>query len=523
MKLALLSPIGPLDRYGYQNIYPVALESFSLLTERIYLVSSTRNNANVEGIKKQFPKLTYISNEETWYKLDDDGNEIFDIFQLNTNLDIGVEQIKRDGMDAVFLIAINNYIPEKAIPLLYQKAEKMLADGRPVEWGYRRFQIKNRLFVPDLKIVQFINLQIPKHYHFRFDWTESPDGEKLPRQDNGLFHEGVSEAVVDCAMEMTVKDLQDKLNFIKGYIQLNPNALPKFTFKHNVEGYYLPKYLDKTIARDSLDRFGQIIAQNSAPDFVSSYLIRQYFSPRRRMAKFIFYLQRKLSNPYWLIKSKANNMVSSLSKKVKTAYYRFVLFGKVGKRTTAYKTYLDAQLNRTLQKKEQGNPLKLHTQLLVDKLSEFTDLRSASILCIGCRDHAEIDYFLHKNAKKILGIDLYSQFSDILVMDMHEMKFPDNQFDIIYSSHSLEHSFNVDRVTAEILRVARGNAIIAIEVPIQFKVGATDLVDFGSVQNVISLFGNHVASVLWSEELPHEHPRNNQGTAIARAVFSLKK
>ena len=50
-------------------------------------------------------------------------------------------------------------------------------------------------------------------------------------------------------------------------------------------------------------------------------------------------------------------------------------------------------------------------------------------------------------------------------MDMHEMTFSDDSFDVVYASHSLEHSYDVERVVREIVRVARDGAVVGVEVP----------------------------------------------------------
>jgi len=50
-------------------------------------------------------------------------------------------------------------------------------------------------------------------------------------------------------------------------------------------------------------------------------------------------------------------------------------------------------------------------------------------------------------------------------MDMHFLDFPDNSFDLIWSHHSMEHSFSPVYVLREWLRVLRPGGYLAVTVP----------------------------------------------------------
>jgi len=186
-----------------------------------------------------------------------------------------------------------------------------------------------------------------------------------------------------------------------------------------------------------------------------------------------------------------------------------------------YEKYLHTQLRRTLSKKDASLPKR--AQVLIDKVAEFIDLTQCDVLCVGSRNTAEIDYFRSKDIKSVVGIDLYSEDEAILVMDMHDMIFPDESFDIIYSSHSLEHSFDVQQSVREIVRVARPGAILAIEVPVEYETRGADLVDFGNLDTLHRSFEPHIAQVLWSEKCPPHSPANNSGHSVIRTVFRIVK
>lgn len=189
----------------------------------------------------------------------------------------------------------------------------------------------------------------------------------------------------------------------------------------------------------------------------------------------------------------------------------------------SYEDYLNIQFSRT-RKKNTASLLK-RTKLLVDELLEVEGISPfrSKVLCIGCRNATEIEYFKSKGCVGTIGIDLYSIDHQVTVMDMHNLLFHDNQFDIVYASHSLEHSYAIDRVVAEIIRVAKENAVIAVEVPIHYQVRGADLIDFGGAEGVCKAFSPNVETVFLLEEQEPHTDRNDSGTAIARVVFKIKK
>jgi SAM-dependent methyltransferase len=189
-------------------------------------------------------------------------------------------------------------------------------------------------------------------------------------------------------------------------------------------------------------------------------------------------------------------------------------------RSPEYRDYLATQLKRTLSKRETdpgAGALRLINE--VAAAQPF----GGAVLCVGCRNALELDRFRECGFAKVVGIDVFSQREDILVMDMHEMSFPDDSFDVVYSSHSLEHSYDVDRVAREVVRVARSGAVVGVEVPVRTQRSAADRVVFSGLDELRGVFGTHVGEeVLGEEDTPHTET-NEQGTDVARLVFRLSK
>ena len=194
---------------------------------------------------------------------------------------------------------------------------------------------------------------------------------------------------------------------------------------------------------------------------------------------------------------------------------------RLGKRRSPdYREYLAVQLRRTLSKRETDPGIGAVT--LINRVAEQRS-DGGSVLCVGCRNPLELDRFRARGFDDVVGIDVFSQREDIRVMDMHEMTFADDSFDIVYASHALEHSFDVGRVVDEIVRVGRPGAIVGVEVPVRAQASDADRVVFSSLDELRSVFDEHVDEELLAEELPPRSETNEQGTWVARLVFRLRK
>jgi SAM-dependent methyltransferase len=185
-----------------------------------------------------------------------------------------------------------------------------------------------------------------------------------------------------------------------------------------------------------------------------------------------------------------------------------------------YREYLEVQQRRTLSKRE--NDPGVGARELVGKVVELGQLSSASaVLCVGCRNEVELDLFKAAGVGRVVGIDLVSPGPDILVMDMHDMRFDDDVFDAVYASHSLEHAYDVGTVVREIARVGRPGAVVGVEVPLGEGSSDADRVTFHSLRDLRTATVPAAAAELWADEQPARTPSNDQGTPVARVVFRL--
>ena len=166
-------------------------------------------------------------------------------------------------------------------------------------------------------------------------------------------------------------------------------------------------------------------------------------------------------------------------------------------RPADYREYLATQLKRTLSKSETDPGIGAVT--LINTVAAQQP-GGGSVLCVGCRNTLELDRFHERGFDDVVGIDVFSQRNDILVMDMHQMTFADDSFDVVYASHSLEHSYDVERVASEIVRVARDGGVVGVEVPVRGQASAADRVVFTGLDEVQRVFARNLGDVVLAEE-----------------------
>jgi SAM-dependent methyltransferase len=185
-----------------------------------------------------------------------------------------------------------------------------------------------------------------------------------------------------------------------------------------------------------------------------------------------------------------------------------------------YRTYLREQLEETLRKKTLRGRDHIDVVPLIDMLASKYDIAQKSILCVGCRDTDEIRYFRKRGAERVVGIDLYSDDPDILVMDMHDLKFADGSFDVVYSRHSFEHAYDKTKAGHEFVRVLRDQGVVVVEVPGKYK-GGGDYNFFDGIDDVLVAFKPFAGRMLWQEYSRKEE--NPHKMDIIRVMFHIDK
>lgn len=121
------------------------------------------------------------------------------------------------------------------------------------------------------------------------------------------------------------------------------------------------------------------------------------------------------------------------------------------------------------------------------------------MLCVGCRDDSEVQDFINFGYKAI-GIDLANNTNLIKRLDAHKIqeKFEQNQFDVVYTSHSLEHMYDVDTVMRAIRHTTKKGVYIILPEGGERKGSdpATPSVNHPSIFDIMNAKCNTVQDVL---------------------------
>lgn len=142
-------------------------------------------------------------------------------------------------------------------------------------------------------------------------------------------------------------------------------------------------------------------------------------------------------------------------------------------------------------------------------------------LSIGPRNEGEILLFYQHGFKDVVGIDLFTYSPRILVMDVHNMTFPDNTFDTINCGWVFCYVYDLPKVIREIVRVSKDGAVIACSYTMPEAVNhspaeGTDMAE-NDIARILDLFQPHVDHVFFRDDVVSS-PHSKQ-----HLVFRLKK
>lgn len=101
---------------------------------------------------------------------------------------------------------------------------------------------------------------------------------------------------------------------------------------------------------------------------------------------------------------------------------------------------------------------------VITKLFTDTD-RISTILDIGCGDGESVRTLRDMGFANVVGIDIASESPDVAQGDMHALEFADNSFDIVFSSHSLEHAHDPLQALSEFCRVLKPDGQLYLVLP----------------------------------------------------------
>lgn len=180
-----------------------------------------------------------------------------------------------------------------------------------------------------------------------------------------------------------------------------------------------------------------------------------------------------------------------------------------------YDEYIQVQMqhHRTMYRTK-NRELNRATDIVTVKESLPT---AKKILCVGARDVSEVVDWRDAGFTAV-GIDLFTTDEAVIeVIDAHKMddRFGENEFDVVYASHSLEHMYDPEIVLRAVKRVGKFGAMVVLPLetvptakdPIIFDFIAKDHVDSEPVQQEFSeLVGGDVRCLSVEKRPVESHP-----------------
>ncbi len=228
------------------------------------------------------------------------------------------------------------------------------------------------------------------------------------------------------------------------------------------------------------------------------------------------------------LRSRADQMMTRLRYRVVRLWHSRRLARALSDCDREFLSYAQHQVDRSLPKfgtshrdPQENGRKTIHAAAIADSL-DCRNLTKA--LVIGCRNSVELDLLEELGVKSVRGIDLFSRDSRVSVMAMENLQFADGEFDLVYSSHSLEHSYDVESSIREFCRVLGRPGYVFVEVPIAYPTDHVDRVDFKSAAALVNRFraASGSVAVIFARDIPPMTEDNPCGTSVARILLRLE-
>jgi len=105
-----------------------------------------------------------------------------------------------------------------------------------------------------------------------------------------------------------------------------------------------------------------------------------------------------------------------------------------------------------------------HLTLFIQRLPNIIDLTGKSVLHFAPERHV-LKYLQYANSSTYICADLYPSNSNIERVDMQEINYPANSFDIVIANHVLEHVVDDRKAIREVSRVLRPGGLAILNIP----------------------------------------------------------
>jgi len=281
MRIGVITPVGTTEKYGYQyeEYNRLIIKNLASFADYIYIISTSKHNN--PDIYKGYDNLEYFSNEDTWFKYEDD-EEIFSFAKIDENINFCKQLLIESDYDISLLIHSNQYVPKSSELGLKNVCEKLLKKKKPYGWLYKKYMCGRLLFNADRRVPWMLNLTIENPWNYRVDSIINQNTNKIITIQTGNYKRYNSQAIRDVQWDLTLKDEEQKYAFfIKELRILNgtydPNDPDNLKFdKEEFISYMQRKINNKKVSKERIDEIGEKLLNLRKNDFCSKMYEENY-------------------------------------------------------------------------------------------------------------------------------------------------------------------------------------------------------------------------------------------------------
>jgi SAM-dependent methyltransferase len=225
-------------------------------------------------------------------------------------------------------------------------------------------------------------------------------------------------------------------------------------------------------------------------------------------------------------------------------WLRFFWYGRLRRhiRTIGSDLALSSTVKHNLLGIQHRNPRALS---LISPLAQIEDLtRDSRMLVLGPRNEWDLMLLAKEGFRNVVGADLISYSPYIMLADMHHLDacFDKASFDAVICGWTLSYSVEPKRAADQMLYVVRPGGLIAVGIEYGQDDPALDdewekLLGYdlhersrlqrriNSVDEILDLFGEHVAEILWRHDAPlkRAHLPNQMVAEPSRVCVIFRK
>ena len=165
----------------------------------------------------------------------------------------------------------------------------------------------------------------------------------------------------------------------------------------------------------------------------------------------------------------------------------------------SYEEYVNHQKEKTLdpvrRRKWLGKEWEQKIKVFLDsfkKILPSPNIEGKKWLCVGARTGQEVVAFDMLGASSPIGVDLVSCPPYVKEDDMHNMSFPSNTFDGVFSN-ILDHSVDPKKFISEIQRVVKPHGLVLLHLQVGKNLAKPglqgyDICELSSWEEVVKFF-----------------------------------